>query len=134
MVKKLPIALLIIGLLIILIASLMLVIKPKAACNYNDSEKSYISQDTNCVINFLCIRGSEGFKDECGCGCKAIVQDNAGNPANTTNNGICNYDDPTKSYIKKGSPCIINFLCTNNKVAFSDECGCGCRLANSTAQ
>lgn len=41
-------------------------------CDYNSSAKSYIKRDPNCVIDFLCIQGSEAFKDACGCGCKKI--------------------------------------------------------------
>jgi len=40
----------------------------------------------------------------------------------------CNYDDPAKDYLKGGRPCVINFLCVESKEAFSDECGCGCKL------
>lgn len=40
----------------------------------------------------------------------------------------CNYNDSSKVYIKHGYPCIINFLCTADKTAFSDQCGCGCKL------
>jgi hypothetical protein len=41
----------------------------------------------------------------------------------------CNYNDPSKSYVRKETPCIINFMCIKDRVAFSDECGCGCKLA-----
>jgi hypothetical protein len=40
----------------------------------------------------------------------------------------CNYNDPNKSYIKKEANCIINFLCIQDRVAFSDACGCGCEV------
>lgn len=68
----------IIILLIILIgivAILMLFIIPKKndSCDYNDPTKSYIKKDPNCFINFACIKGTEAFKDSCGCGCKKIV-------------------------------------------------------------
>ncbi len=43
-------------------------------------------------------------------------------------NGKCDYNNSSKVYIKKTPSCVINFLCTQDKVAFSDECGCGCRL------
>jgi flagellar basal body-associated protein FliL len=38
----------------------------------------------------------------------------------------CNYNNPNRTYIKTTAPCIINFLCIQGKVAFSDKCGCGC--------
>ena len=38
----------------------------------------------------------------------------------------CDYNSATKSYIKKGTNCVINFLCIQGKKAFRDECGCGC--------
>jgi hypothetical protein len=41
-------------------------------CDYNSSIKTYIKQEPNCVINFLCIQGTTGFSDECGCGCEKI--------------------------------------------------------------
>jgi hypothetical protein len=44
------------------------------------------------------------------------------------NSKKCNYDDPAKTYIKKDRNCIINFLCIQSRVAFSDECGCGCKI------
>ncbi len=40
------------------------------ACNYNDTNKSYIHKEKNCAINFLCIKGKVPFSDECGCGCE----------------------------------------------------------------
>ena len=43
-------------------------------------------------------------------------------------NTVCNYNDSGKIYIKKDPGCPINFLCTVDKVPFSDECGCGCAL------
>jgi hypothetical protein len=42
----------------------------------------------------------------------------------------CIYDDPHKDYVKKDKNCVINFLCIKNKIAFSDECGCGCKTAD----
>ena len=39
----------------------------------------------------------------------------------------CDYSDLNKTYIKKEKNCIINFLCIKDRVAFSDECGCGCK-------
>lgn len=43
------------------------------------------------------------------------------------NNVSCDYNNPSKAYIKH-QPCVINFLCTENHTAFSDSCGCGCKL------
>lgn len=40
----------------------------------------------------------------------------------------CNYNNPDKSYIKKDKGCVINFLCIQGRQAFSDECGCGCKV------
>ena len=40
------------------------------ACNYDLPDKNYIKKDRNCLINFLCIRGTQAFKDNCGCGCE----------------------------------------------------------------
>jgi mannose/fructose/N-acetylgalactosamine-specific phosphotransferase system component IID len=42
--------------------------------------------------------------------------------------GKCDYDNSSKVYIKHTQPCVINFLCTADKIAFSDQCGCGCKL------
>jgi hypothetical protein len=41
-------------------------------CNYNSTSKVYLKNDSNCVINFLCIQGTQGFHDNCGCGCEKI--------------------------------------------------------------
>jgi uncharacterized protein YpmB len=41
-------------------------------CNYNSTTKVYLKNDSNCVINFLCIQGTQGFSDNCGCGCEKI--------------------------------------------------------------
>jgi len=41
-----------------------------AGCNYNDVNRSYINKDSNCVINFMCTRDRQAFRDECGCGCE----------------------------------------------------------------
>lgn len=41
-----------------------------AKCDYNDVSKSYLNQEPNCVINFMCTKDKEAFRDECGCGCK----------------------------------------------------------------
>jgi len=46
----------------------------------------------------------------------------------------CDYNSSTKTYIKKDANCIINFLCTNDKKAFSDECGCGCEKILSQSE
>jgi hypothetical protein len=43
-----------------------------AACNYSDPSKTYIKNESNCIINFMCLKGKEAFSDECGCGCKDI--------------------------------------------------------------
>lgn len=45
------------------------------------------------------------------------------------NSGKCDYNNPSKTYIKHESPCVINFLCIQNETPFSDECGCGCRVS-----
>jgi uncharacterized protein YpmS len=63
-------------LLILLIIIAMLLINSSknktttSSCNYNDSNKTYIKNESNCVINFLCIQGKVAFSDSCGCGCK----------------------------------------------------------------
>lgn len=41
----------------------------------------------------------------------------------------CDYSNPSKNYIKHGQPCMINFLCIKNETAFSDLCGCGCKVS-----
>ena len=39
-------------------------------CDYSQSQNiTYLSQDSNCVINFACVKGFQPFKDNCGCGC-----------------------------------------------------------------
>jgi len=38
----------------------------------------------------------------------------------------CSYTGGAKIYIKKEPNCTINFMCTTDKVPFSDNCGCGC--------
>jgi len=40
----------------------------------------------------------------------------------------CNYNDASKSYIKTAPNCVINFMCTKDRTAFRDACGCGCQL------
>ncbi len=42
-------------------------------CDYSDPNK-YIKKEPNCVVNFMCIRGTEAFSDACGCGCKPAPQ------------------------------------------------------------
>jgi hypothetical protein len=42
------------------------------------------------------------------------------------NHSVCNYNDPSKSYIKKEPNCVINFACIRGMMGFSDSCGCGC--------
>jgi hypothetical protein len=37
--------------------------------------KTYISNNTNCVINFLCTVGHQPFKDDKGCGCEPVQTD-----------------------------------------------------------
>lgn len=44
-----------------------------------------------------------------------------------TNSTMCDYNNPDKTYLKTTTPCVINFLCIKDKVAFSDNCGCGCK-------
>ncbi len=39
-------------------------------CDYSNPDKSYLKKEVNCVINFMCMRDKEAFRDECGCGCK----------------------------------------------------------------
>ncbi len=57
-----------------------------SGCNYNNPDKTYIKQEKNCVINFLCVRGTRGFSDECGCGCEKI---NETIPIDTGNKTYC---------------------------------------------
>ncbi len=38
----------------------------------------------------------------------------------------CNYDDPSRNYVKQDPNCVINFLCESGTAGFSDACGCGC--------
>lgn len=40
---------------------------------------------------------------------------------------VQNENKCTDTYINKNANCVINFMCTNGKQAFHDECGCGCR-------
>jgi plastocyanin len=42
-------------------------------CN-NTLTKTYVSSNSSCLINFLCIQGTISFKDNCGCGCEKINQ------------------------------------------------------------
>jgi hypothetical protein len=51
----------------------------------------------------------------------------------SSHQGQCNYNDPSKSYLKKTTPCVINFLCIQGRVAFSDGCGCGCKVADANS-
>lgn len=46
--------------------------KNSSGCDYNSLDKSYIKKDPNCMINFLCVQGTNPFKDQCGCGCEKI--------------------------------------------------------------
>ena len=39
----------------------------------------------------------------------------------------CDYSNPDHTYLKRGSQCVINFMCVSNKQAFRDGCGCGCQ-------
>ena len=55
-----------------------------------------------------------------------VLINNSKNKATPTS---CYYNDPNKTYIRNESNCVINFLCIQGKVAFSDECGCGCMNA-----
>jgi hypothetical protein len=43
---------------------------------------------------------------------------------------VCNYGNPDKSYIIQTPNCIINFMCIQGRVAFRDECGCGCEVSS----
>jgi hypothetical protein len=69
MSKKLPYILLAIGILIVIIAAIA-AFSPAKKCDYNDPLKTYLKNETPCIINFLCIRDRVAFSDECGCGCK----------------------------------------------------------------
>lgn len=74
-----------------------------------------------------------------GAGVFAFLSINKPNPAPSGNDGqatstACNYNDPEKSYLKKDKNCVVNFLCTSGKQAFSDECGCGCRPSGNQAK
>jgi len=75
---KNPIILLLVILIILVIVLLILYYNfPKSStntCDYNSTLKTYIRTDPNCVINFLCIQGTQGFSDECGCGCEKIQE------------------------------------------------------------
>jgi hypothetical protein len=44
---------------------------PRAACNYNDPNRTWVSQDPDqcAVIRFYCDEG-QPFFDDCGCGCE----------------------------------------------------------------
>jgi len=46
-------------------------------------------------------------------------------------NSGCDYNSASKTYVNKNTNCVINFLCTSNKKAFQDECGCGCEIINT---
>jgi hypothetical protein len=43
---------------------------PTSLCN--TLNKTYLSNDSNCIINFLCIQGTQAFHDSCGCGCGSV--------------------------------------------------------------
>ena len=45
-------------------------------------------------------------------------------------NDECNYNNPTRSYVKTTPSCMINFMCTQGHTAFKDACGCGCQSAS----
>jgi|WetSurMetagenome_2_1015567.scaffolds.fasta_scaffold189559_2 hypothetical protein len=47
-------------------------LKVPSTCDYNSSVKTYLNKDPKCSLNFLCVRGTQGFKDECGCGCEEV--------------------------------------------------------------
>lgn len=52
---------------------------------------------------------------------------------NSTNHPqACDYNSPTKNYLKKEQFCVINFLCIRDTKAFSDSCGCGCEKISTT--
>ena len=42
----------------------------------------------------------------------------------------CNYDDPNRKYVAKGSCESIDFSCANGQTPFQDRCGCGCLLGD----
>ena len=56
----------------------------------NTSTKTYLKSGSSCLINFLCIQGTEAFKDSCGCGCEKISQENQTAP-NTHNIEMNNF-------------------------------------------
>jgi hypothetical protein len=71
--RKIIISIIICLILIGALIALLILNKPKnnaVKCDYNSSVKTYLKEDPNCVINFLCVQGTTAFKDECGCGCE----------------------------------------------------------------
>jgi plastocyanin len=46
---------------------------------------------SSCMINFLCIQGTQGFKDSCGCGCEKTNQTESQTAPNTHNVEINNF-------------------------------------------
>ena len=57
----------------------------KQVCS-NSLQKNYLKNDSNCVVNFLCIQGTKAFKDSCGCGCENVSLDN--NLLDNSNNNV----------------------------------------------
>lgn len=76
---------------------------------------------------------------------KAVIQQNITQNSTQNNSQItinqsqnsC-INTTTKTYLKSGSLCVINFLCLEGTTAFKDSCGCGCQVAsnvmNTTSQ
>jgi hypothetical protein len=46
----------------------------------------------------------------------------------------CDYGNSSRLYLHQTPNCPINFLCTQDKTPFSDECGCGCELKENLSE
>lgn len=101
---------------------------------------SYFTHKYPCVINFLCVRGKEGFSiPGCGCGCKTVTPTPpvvaptrkpvvATKKPTTSNSTVVCPSSPAYGYVTHKYPCFINFLCIRGTEPFSiKDCGCGCK-------
>ncbi|MFH1649233.1 MAG: hypothetical protein ABIA93_01665 [Candidatus Woesearchaeota archaeon] len=88
---------------------------PAAACDYDGPIKDYLTQEPNCVVNFLCAQGQEGFSDSCGCGCRDLSASPPSPPS-----GDLRYIGNSPEECSR-----IRFTCAVGEPFFDDK-GCGC--------
>jgi len=82
-------------------------------CNHPGTSQSFCSSSSKDILTQTCNNGCSN--NQC------IISS-------------CDYNSGTKTYVNKNPNCIINFLCTANKRAFHDECGCGCELVSPSGE